>query len=177
MFRIRLRPRTPSCRRHHLSAACKEIRGFTVETLTLAAGISRISSTRIRELIAVGHLEEAVDLLGRSYTLVGTVIRGDSHHHELGFPTANVLLDPVKLLPANGVYAVRVQLPADERASRWGVAYVGRCPNSGEGNPVLVEVHLLDVQADLSGRQLGIEFVAWLREEWHFHSTQAYRHR
>jgi riboflavin kinase/FMN adenylyltransferase len=147
--------------------------GFTVEALTLAAGNRRISSTHIRELIAVGHLEEAADLLGRPYTVVGPVSPGDSHYHKLGFPPANVLLDPMKVVPANGVYAVRVQLPGDERASRPAVAYIGRRPNSGEANPALVKVHLLDGQADLSSRQLRIEFIAWLREEWHFHSTQA----
>lgn len=147
--------------------------GFTVETLTIVEGKSRISSTRIRELVAVGHIEEAADLLGRPYTLVGTVIRGDSHHHGLGFPTANVLLDPVKLLPANGVYAVRVQLPGDERASRPGVAYVGRRLNFREEHPPRVEVHLLDVQVDLPDQRLVTEFVARLREERHFHSLQA----
>jgi riboflavin kinase / FMN adenylyltransferase len=79
----------------------------------------------------------------------------------------------VKLLPANGVYAVRVQLPGDERASRPGVAYVGRRLNSREEHPPHVEVHLLDVQVDLSDQRLVTEFVARLREERHFHSLQA----
>jgi len=139
--------------------------GFAVETFTISAGDSRISSTRIRELVAAGLLEEAPDLLGRSYTVVGTVIQGDRHSRELGFPTANVLLDPVKLLPAKGVYAVRVRLPDDERASISGAAYVGRRPKFGEGNSVPVEVHLPDIQVDLYGKKLEIEFMACLRNE------------
>jgi riboflavin kinase/FMN adenylyltransferase len=155
-----------------LQNAGKEL-GFNVKTFTISAGESRISSTRIRELIASGCIEEATDLLGRPYTLVGTVIQGSRSSRELGFPTANLALDPVKILPTKGVYAVRVQLPDDQSVSRRGVAYVGMRPNFEETNPVAVEVHLLDVHFDLSGQQLGIEFVAWIREEQPFHSTQA----
>jgi len=146
---------------------------FTVETLTLVAGEHRISSTRIRELITAGRIEEAGDLLGRPYTLVGTVIQGKGLGRELGFPTANLLLDPVKLLPADGVYAVYAQLPGDDRPWRPAVAYVGRRPSFGEENPKVVEVHLFDVQADLYGQQLVTEFVAQLREDRHFHSLEA----
>ena len=155
-----------------LQNAGKEL-SFTVETFTITAGDSRISSTRIRELVAAGRIEEAADLLGRPYNLVGRVIRGNRRGYEREFPTANLLLDPVKLLPANGVYAVRVRLPDDERASRLGVAYVSRRPNLREENPVYVEVHLLDVHIDLYGHKLEIEFVAGLGEEQHFHSIQA----
>lgn len=155
-----------------LQNAGKEL-NFTVETFTITAGDSRISSTRIRELVAAGRIEEAADLLGRPYNLVGRVIRRNRRGYKREFPTANLLLDPVKLLPANGVYAVHVRLPDDERASRLGVAYVTRRPNSREENPAHVEVHLLDVRIDLYGHKLGIEFVAWLGKEQHFHSIQA----
>ncbi len=84
-----------------------------------------------------------------------------------------MLLDPVKLLPASGVYTIRVQLPESEQSSRLGVAYVGRCPNCGEGIPAHMEVHLLERQDDLSDQQLVIEFVNPLREEQHVHSMQA----
>jgi riboflavin kinase/FMN adenylyltransferase len=158
--------------------------GFTVEALTLAVGNRRISSnSSCGESSHQQHTHSRTDRCGShrgsSTSPWSALHRGRSSHprrqssSRAWIPTANVLLDPVKVLPANGVYAVRVQLPDDERVSRPAVAYVGRRPNSGEANPALVEVHLLDVQADLSGRQLGIEFVAWLREEWHFHSTQA----
>jgi riboflavin kinase/FMN adenylyltransferase len=153
-----------------LQHAGKEL-GFTVETFTITAGDSRISSTRIRQLIAAGQVEEAAGLLGRPYTMSGMVIRGSQRH---GFATANLLLDAVKLLPANGVYGVRVQVPGDERASRLGRAYVGRHVEAGEGNSVLVEVHLLDIQIDLYGQQLVIEFAARLGEELHFQSSQRF---
>lgn len=147
--------------------------GFTVEAFTVSDDESRISSTRIRELISAGRIEKAAELLGRPYKLTGTVIQGKGLGCELGFPTANVLLDPVKLLPADGVYAVRVQLPGEERALRPAIAYVGRRPSFGEENPRVVEVHLFDVQADLSGQPLVTELVAQLREERHFHSLEA----
>ncbi len=150
----------------------KEV-GFTVETLNLTTGNQRISSTRIRELIAAGQMEEAANLLGRPYTLAGTVIQGDKRCCRPGCSRANMLLDPVKLLPASGVYTIRVQLPESEQSSRLGVAYVGRCPNCGEGIPAHMEVHLLERQDDLSDQQLVIEFVNPLREEQHVHSMQA----
>ncbi len=146
---------------------------FTVETLALMAGENRISSTRIRELVAVGRIEEAADLLGRPYTVEGTVIQGEGLGRGLDFPTANLLLDPVKLLPADGVYAVYAQLPGDDRPWRPAVAYVGRVPSFGEENPSVVEVHLFDVQANLYGQQLVTEFVARLRGDRHFHSLEA----
>ncbi len=156
-----------------LQHAGKEL-GFTVETFTITAGDSRISSTRIRQLIAAGQVEEAAGLLGRPYTMSGMVIRGKRSSHRHGFPAANLLLDAVKLLPANGVYGVRVQVPGDERASRLGRAYVGRHVEAGEGNSVLVEVHLLDIQIDLYGQHLVIEFAARLGEELHFQSSQRF---
>src|SRR5436305_825966 len=81
-------------------------------------------------------LQEKLELL---------VTQGDRCCCRPGCSRANMLLDPVKLLPASGVYTIRVQLPENEQSSRLGVAYVGRCPNCGEGIPALVEVHLLVV--------------------------------
>lgn len=148
-------------------------RGFAVETLRVDAGGERISSTRIRDLVARGAVDEATEFLGYPYMLTGEVIEGDKRGRLLGFPTANLRLDPVKLLPANGIYVVRVRLLGDTRAERPGVANIGVRPTIGEGLQRLVEVHLLDTQLDLYGQRLAVEIVARLREERRFPGLDA----
>jgi riboflavin kinase / FMN adenylyltransferase len=147
--------------------------GFVVEVVAVDAGGTRISSARIRECVAAGRVDEAADLLGRRYSLAGTVVQGDQRGRLLGFPTANLWVDPVKLLPGNGVYAVWVRLAGDEQARRAGVANIGVRPTFGPGRPPMVEVHLLDTQLDLYGQQLVTEFAARLREERRFDGVDA----
>jgi riboflavin kinase/FMN adenylyltransferase len=148
-------------------------RGFTVETLQVDAGGERISSTRIRGLVAAGRVAEVPDLLGRRYSLAGMVVRGDQRGRLLGFPTANLRLDPVKLIPGRGVYAVRAHVPDAGGAAFAGVANIGVRPTFGEGSPPMVEVHLLDREIDLYDQQLVVEFVARLREERRFPGVDA----
>jgi riboflavin kinase/FMN adenylyltransferase len=146
--------------------------GFAVETIQVEEGGARISSSRIRGLVRDGLVEEAAALLGRPYTLTGAVVRGDQRGRLLGFPTANLRLDPVKLIPGNGVYAVRVRLPgADDTAT--GAANIGVRPTFGEGSPPVVEVHLLDREIDLYGQQLSVQFAARIREERRFPGVDA----
>lgn len=124
-----------------------------------------VSSTRLRDLVAAGRMEDAIRLLGRPYGLLGEVVRGDGRGREIGFPTANVRPDaPDKLLPGNGVYAVRVRL--DER---WmgGAANVGSRPTFG-GTGRSVEVHLFDFSGDLYGRGIEVAFLSRIREERKF---------
>jgi riboflavin kinase/FMN adenylyltransferase len=158
--------------------------GFAVETLQMEAGGERISSSRIRDQIVAGQVEEAAALLGRRYTLAGTVVRGDQRGRLLGFPTANLRVDPVKLIPGNGVYAVRVRLPSEGGASEGGaseagtseaaaVANIGVRPTFGEGSPPVVEVHLLDSEIDLYEQRLVVQFVSRLREERRFPGVEA----
>lgn len=142
--------------------------GFVVEALEVEAGGERISSTRVRSLVAAGAVAEAADLLGRPYTLAGAVIHGDARGRTLGFPTANLRLDPIRLLPGNGIYAVRAGLPGEPVAARPSVASVGVRPTIAEGGARLVEVHLLDADLDLYGQRLEAAFVAWLRDERRF---------
>ena len=158
--------------------------GFAVETLQVEAGGERISSSRIRDHIVAGQVEEAAALLGRRYTLAGTVVRGDQRGRLLGFPTANLRVDPVKLIPGNGVYAVRVRLPSADATSEEGtseegtsgaaaVANIGVRPTFGEGSPPVVEVHLLDRAIDLYEQRLVVQFVSRLREERRFPGVEA----
>jgi riboflavin kinase/FMN adenylyltransferase len=126
-----------------------------------------VSSTRIREAIRLGHLDAASQMLGRPWSLAGTVGRGDGLGHKLGFPTAN--LDVAGLvLPPNGVYAVHAEV--DGRRYR-SVLNIGLRPTLQRPEPQLrVEAHLIDFTGDLYGRELEVAFLEKLRAEKKFAS-------
>ncbi|HEY6542990.1 MAG TPA: bifunctional riboflavin kinase/FAD synthetase [Ktedonobacteraceae bacterium] len=149
------------------------------------AGRARISSTRIRSLVSEGQITEANELLGHPVVVSGVVIQGDQRGRLLGFPTANLLPEPHKLLPMNGVYAARVQvergegsdaidqLPVSYTENTWNsVVNVGVRPTFG-GQQRLVEAHLLDVQLDLYDQRIHIDFMARLRNEQRFNGIEA----
>ncbi|MBM3461122.1 MAG: bifunctional riboflavin kinase/FAD synthetase [Armatimonadetes bacterium] len=128
-----------------------------------------VSSTRVREAVVAGDLVEAARLLGRPYAARGEVVRGDARGRTIGFPTANLGCPPEKLLPADGVYAMRVKV-GDETVQ--GVANLGIRPTFGERRRVL-EVHLLDYLGDLYGRTLQASFIERLRAEMRFDGVDA----
>jgi riboflavin kinase/FMN adenylyltransferase len=142
-----------------------------------------VSSTRIRELLAAGAVEQAALLLGRPYAIRGRVASGDQRGRTLGFPTANV--DPeTEVLPGHGVYAGRVLLLDDPpagaggpaRGARFGaVTNVGRRPTFKPDDPPLAEAHLLDFGGDLYGRRIELAFESRLREERRFPGADALR--
>jgi len=124
-----------------------------------------VSSTRIRETIQSGELDAASQMLGRAYSLAGSVIRGDKLGRQLGFPTANLEVKGL-VLPPKGVYAVHAK--AEDKTWR-AVLNIGTRPTLKNSNPDLrVEAHLLDFDGDLYGRSLEIIFVEKLREEKKF---------
>ncbi len=143
---------------------------------------TRISSTRIRTLVNEGSVAEANELLGHPMLLTGTVIQGDKRGRQLGFPTANIQPEAHKLLPADGVYAVRVRIQKSEKAEGsdaqresyvyTGVTNIGVRPTFNETER-LVEVHLFDVDLDLYGKELSIDFIARLRGEQRFPGIDA----
>lgn len=144
--------------------------GFEVHVVQpLHDGGEPISSTRIRALLARGQVLEAGKLLGRLYAITGRVIRGAQRGRALGFRTANIRPDPDCAIPGDGVYAVWAIVDGQRRA---GVANVGIRPSFDAGERLL-EVHLLDYEGDLYGRDLAIEFVQWLRPEKRFEQTHA----
>lgn len=144
--------------------------GFSVESAaTIALDGVRISSTRVREVLAEADFAQAERLLGRPYTIGGRVLHGQKLGRTLGAPTANLRLD--RLRPAlNGVYLVSTAV--DGR--RWnGVANIGTRPTvDGDGRAHL-EVHLLDFAGDLYGRRLCVQFHRKLRDEQRFASLEA----
>ncbi len=128
---------------------------------------------QIRSALSEGRVAEAAQHLTYEYALSAEVVGGDRRGRLLGFPTANLRVDANKLLPANGIYAVRVGLPGDPDATRPAVASVGVRPTFGDHNKRLVEVHLLDMSMDLYGLRITTTFVDWLRAEERFDSVEA----
>jgi riboflavin kinase/FMN adenylyltransferase len=124
-----------------------------------------VSSTRIREAVERGDLDTARRLLGRGYTILGTVEPGDQLGRTIGFPTANLRAHNEQY-PPDGVYAVRIGL--DGRT--WdGVANIGYRPTVATGIPERkLEVHLFDFVGDLYGRDLDVDFIHFLRCERKF---------
>jgi riboflavin kinase / FMN adenylyltransferase len=128
----------------------------------------RISSGPIRAALAEGQVAEAARMLGYPWFVSGTVVHGDKRGRELGYPTANLRLDPACGL-RHGIYAVQVGIAG--RLHR-GVANFGRRPMFDTGS-VLLEVFLFDFAGDLYGETIDVAFVEWIRPEMKFDSVEA----
>lgn len=145
-------------------------KGFTVTVVEpYVFGGQIISSTRIRQLVAAGDLDEATRCLGRYPSVRGRVIQGNQRGHTLGFPTANLAIAERRLIPADGIYAARIKL-----GSTWygGAANIGVRPTFDNGAR-LVEVHVLDFDGDLYDQMVEVQFVKRLREERKFDGVDA----
>ena len=127
---------------------------------------NRISSTRIRELVASGDIEKAQKLLGRNYQLRGTVVSGRNRGGKLlGFPTANLALQD-ELCPKSGIYAVTVEWNGQLYQ---GVANIGYSPTFDD-HLFTVEVHILDFHQEIYGQKIKINFLKRIRDEIKFDS-------
>lgn len=139
-----------------------------VDAVTVPDGRA-ISSTAIRRAVAGGDLARAAAGLGRDYSIGDVVVRGDQRGRALGFPTLNLRPPARKLLPPEGVYAVRVQTP---RGSFGGMLSLGPRPTFGDFS-ISVEVYLFDTDGDFYGAHVRIEFVERLRDVRAFPSAAA----
>ena len=145
--------------------------GFEVRVHATASDArGRFSSTRAREAIAAGDLEEVVRVLGRPHALTGRVVHGEERGRTINFPTANIA--PVgEMLPPDGVYAVRVdQLDDDGEAMplAGGVTNIGLRPTVADGGGRTVETYILGFAGDLYGERLRLHLVGRLRDEQKF---------
>ncbi len=139
--------------------------GFAVDAVVPElAGGRPVSSTRVREALAAGRMDEARALLGRDYRMSGRVIAGEKLGRTLGFPTVNMRLHR-RVSPVAGIFAVRATGAGLSRHA--GVASVGTRPTIG-GREWLLEVHLFDFDGDLYGARLDVDFIARLRDERRF---------
>lgn len=147
-------------------AGCK----FIVVPPVLVDG-TMCSSSTIREAIAAGDVERAARFLGRPYLIEGVIVTGNRIGKRLGFPTANIEVpDPIKLLPGNGVYAVRAVINGDRVD---GVCNIGVRPTIATASRRTVEVHLLGFDRQVYGHLIAVEFVARVRDEVCFSSPAA----
>ena len=128
-----------------------------------------VSSTAIRKAIARGDMEKAERLMGRPFSLHGKVVSGTRRGKGLGFPTANLDLNQAQALPTDGVYASWASVNGKTYSS---MTNIGKNPTFG-GTKRIAEVHLLDYQGDLYGRELKIDIVKRLRAEKKYDSVEA----
>ena len=131
-----------------------------------------ISSTKIRKALTEGRVEEANAMLGYRYGLYGAVVAGNQLGRTLGFPTANMqLYEPLKLVPANGVYAVDAEVLG---TTYKGMCNIGMRPTVG-GASRTIETHILDFDQDIYGLPIRIRFLRRIRDERKFPSLEALR--
>jgi len=142
--------------------------GFEVEEISALEidGVA-VSSTKIRQALSSGAVDEAADMLGYDYPLTGIVIHGDQLGRTLGFPTANLSLgDPLKLIPSDGIYAVYVDIAKKRHR---GMLHIG--PRRTLNDPShRIEVNVLNYSGDLYGQEISLFFVKKLRNEMKFES-------
>ncbi len=148
---------------------------FGVEVMKpLTVGNTIVSSSKIRELIRDGMVEEAAKLLGRNYLISGRVVKGSGRGHTLGFPTANLEISET-LYPKTGIYAVDAERNQQVFP---GVANIGYNPTftqaqrgTADKTPLSVEVHILNFDEEIYGQELQIHFRKRIRDEMRFDSA------
>ncbi len=137
--------------------------------------IGEVSSSKVRKTLSNGNVNLAARLLGRLYTLRGTVVGGKKLGRTIGFPTANIQpYDKNLLIPANGVYAVDVRI--DGKGSiRRGMLNIGTRPtvDHDSGAERSIEVHILDFEGEIYGREIELSFIGRLRSEKSFENLEA----
>lgn len=153
--------------------AAGERRGFTIHVQSpIQVDGEIISSTRIRQCLRDGAVEQAAHLLGRPFRLSGQVVEGAKRGRTIGIPTANLSVSEEHAVPAVGVYACRADTP--QASGVPAVTNVGYRPTFNSTEPKLtIETHLLDYAGDLYGATLALDFIAHLRPEMKFSGIEA----
>jgi len=162
----------------HLAAGTPEtlidecaVRGITTHVVPVEADSAPWSSTRIRRLVSVGEVESAAAILGRVFSVTGTVVHGDHRGRELGYPTANVQAEPGMLVPADGVYAGWLEAAGEVFAA---AVSVGTNPQF-QGAALRIEAYCLDREGlDLYGKPVRVSFVRYLRGQEVFDTLEAF---
>lgn len=132
-----------------------------------------ISSTKIREALASGDVTSASEMLGYDFSLKGVVVAGNRIGHTIGFPTANMqLYEPLKMVPANGVYMTEVMVQGGRYR---GITNIGIRPTLGRDNLPVIETHILDFDEEIYGLDISLSFVRKIRDEIRFDSLDSLR--
>ena len=155
---------------YHLLQELGAAKGVAIERLApVYQDGTIISSSRIRELLAEGRIDHANQLLGYPFVIEGEVVTGEQRGRKLGYPTANIHLEPEFLLPCYGVYLVRL---TSGTTAYFGIANVGIKPTFGKFSP-LVEVYLFDLELNLYHQLVRVEFLKFIRPENRFSGPEA----
>ena len=141
-----------------------------VLTLNPAGEEVEVSSSYIRKALEEGRVEEAAALLGRPYSINGTVVHGKAIGKSLSFPTANIFPKEGKLTPEEGVYYTRVMTLGEEYDA---MTNIGRNPSISAENPLTIESHLLEFDRDIYGEKIRVSFIKRIREQKHFPNLDA----
>lgn len=126
----------------------------------------KISSTKIRNLLAEGNVNQVNELLGRPFSTIGTVVKGDQRGRTIGFPTANISTSEHTILPKQGVYAVKAIY---DGITYEGMANLGVVPTFTDKVTPSLEVYIFDFDEDIYGKQLTVEWYKKIRDEKKFH--------
>lgn len=130
-----------------------------------------ISSSAIRKALSRGDIELANSMLGYRYTISGQIVEGFKVGRTIGFPTANIKIwEDFKVVPAFGVYAVYVNI--DDRKFG-GMLYIGKRPTLHNGDDISLEVNIFDLDEDLYGKNLSVEFIKFVRKDQKFPDLKA----
>lgn len=152
-----------------------EVKGLLSANYQLSTAncqLYEVSSSMVRRLLKEGNVHEASEALTYPYGITGSVVKGEHIGTTLGFPTAN--LQPTnkrKLIPAPGVYAVRCVMDDGRSKTHKGMMNIGTRPTFGEHSQTL-EVHILDYEGDLYGKEITVEFIERLRDERRFENEE-----
>ena len=128
----------------------------------------QVSSTLVRELLANGRVDEAAECLGHRYSVEGTVVEGFHEGRKIGFPTANLDIDPLKIIPVGGVYAVKVRVEGNIQQHH-GMMNIGHRPTYGV-NDLTLETNIFRFRENIYGKKIRVEFCKKLRNERRFDS-------
>lgn len=131
-----------------------------------------ISSSRVRQALLSGDIDDATELLGRRFRLRGSVEHGMARGRDLGYPTANLHIPPGIGIPADGIYVGYAHLDDRSNGPRQALIYIGTSPTFGDRER-LVEVYILDYRGDLYSQQLEVEFLAFVRADMAFANADA----
>lgn len=132
-----------------------------------------VSSSRIRQLIEKGQMEEVKELLGRPYSIYGKVVHGKALGRTIQIPTANQLADTGKLMPPNGVYISMVNIGEEITEPYYGITNIGVKPTVGEANVIGVETYIFDFDQDIYDQDLIVGLLHFCRPEMKFESIES----
>lgn len=132
---------------------------------------AQVSSSAVRRMLGEGDVEGAAGALGRLYSIDGTVVAGRQLGRTIGFPTANISVDPLRMIPATGVYAARVH--TSDGTIHGAMVNVGHRPTVDNQGELSIEANIFGFDGNLYGSTIGLEFAARIRDERRFPDLEA----